>query len=141
MGGNPFMLPGSASLRRGPNGASAAERASRLDDSLMSSDTDDEDEDSSSFLPAGGASIHELFRQLGAPFGAHRHPAGIVVGSAPHGLRMGTMPVFESPAAVARSYASNVGDRTAGRATNPLEIDDDSDDEDDIEVVQVTRPL
>lgn len=38
-----------------------------------------------------------------------------------------------------RSYASNMNDSTAGNgAENPLEIDDDSDEE--VEVVQVTRP-
>jgi Ring finger domain len=126
MGGNPFMLPGSAPRRlaRAPN---ANPRQAR-EDALFSSDTDDDDE--ASFLR--GSSFHELFR-AGGPFGP-RVLAGLAHQPNPP-------PIFgqATRAAAGRSYASNVGDRTAGRATNPLEIEDDSEEE--IEVVQVTRTL
>jgi Ring finger domain len=134
MGGNPFMLPGSAALR----GASAG-RANAAEDALFSSDTDEDDE--SSFLPTGGSSFHPSFNELfgaGGPFGP-RAP-GIVAGGGFHNMRPMSLAAFGQPnQSPGRSYASNVGDRTAGRATNPLEIDDDSEEE--IEVVQVTRRL
>lgn len=49
-------------------------------------------------------------------------------------------PVSFTTHITSRSYASNVNDRSAGNgAENPLEIEDDSDDE-EVEVVQVMRP-
>lgn len=39
-----------------------------------------------------------------------------------------------------RSYAVNAADQSAGNANNPLQIDD-SDDEDDVQVLQVSRTL
>lgn len=136
-GTNPFaaVLPGGATLRgnRAP-GAAAAERAHAMEDSLFSSDTDD-DEDQS-FLPGGGAAgFADLFRAM--PL-SNRNP-GILVGG-PLGHRGISMTSFDPP--TGRSYASNSSDRNAGRHEgNPLEIEDDSEDEEDIEVVQVTRPV
>lgn len=136
MGGNPFMLPGSAALRNNrSSAAAAAARASSLEDSLLSSDTDD-DEDTNSFLPAGNAppSFADLFRPV--PLGGGRGP-GFIVETGLRGLRPVGVPGYEPSG---RSYASNVSDRNAGRqAENPLEIDDDSDDDEEVEVVQVTR--
>lgn len=134
MGGpNPFatVLPGGAALRNSrAAGAAAAARAHAMEDSLFSSDTDDDEEPS--FLPGGAAAgFADLFRAI------PRNP-GILVGG-PLGRGM-SMTSFDPP--TGRSYASNSGDRTAGRNVgNPLEIEDDSEDEEDIEVVQVTRPV
>lgn len=55
-----------------------------------------------------------------------------------HNVMSVVRPVVTSQVSASRSYASNIEDRSAGdRAENPLEIEDDSDEDDDIEVVQV----
>lgn len=120
--GNPFaVLPGAA--RR------AAAGGTSLEDSLFSSDTDDEE---GSFMP-GASSFAEFFRSV------PRAP-GIIV-STGLGGRHGINVTLGGDPPTGRSYASNGGDSNAGRqAENPLEIEDDSDEE-DIEVVQVTRPI
>jgi hypothetical protein len=49
-------------------------------------------------------------------------------------------PVSFTTHITSRSYASNVNDRSAGNGVeNPLEIEDDSDDE-EVEVVEVMSP-
>ena len=105
---------------RGPSafrGRSASRTLSAAEDSLHSSDTDDDDNP----FPA-------LFRAL--------HARNHVMGGAMQMVR----PVSFTTHLTTRSYASNINDRNAGNvAENPLEIDDDSDDE-EIEVVQVMRP-
>lgn len=140
MGAAPFMMPGSSSLRSGrAAGAAAAARANALEDSLFSSDTDDDD-DSASFLPQ--PSFADLFRAVPIAAARRSGPPGsgaVIVGSGLQGLRGVSLPAFDPP--TGRSYASNVSDRNAGRgAENPLEIEDDSEDE-EVEVVQVTRTL
>lgn len=136
---------------RGAAAGTAAARAASLEDSLFSSDTDDEDE-TPSFLPTGASgpsvSISDLFRSMPLRSRTGAGPPGIVVGGG-YGVHPIGFPMFGHPPPTttagrhSRSYASNGGDQTAGRqAENPLEIDDDSDDdEDDVEVVQVRRPI
>lgn len=54
------------------------------------------------------------------------------------GVMQVVRPLTVTSRAASRSYASNINDRTAGNgAENPLEIDDDSDDDDTVEVVGV----
>lgn len=130
--GNPFLM---APQRNATAGTAATMAAHAMDASLFS-DSDDED-DSATFLqaPRGGIphapSIADLFRSTrtngGFNFGGH------------HGLHaMGLSGGFDPPPG--RSYASNASDRNAGRgAENPLEIDD-SDDDDDVEIVRIQRP-
>lgn len=123
-GSSPFAMIPSAARR------AAAAGSTSLEDSLFSSDTDDDEDEASSYMP-GGASFADFFRSV------PRGP-GIIV-STGFGGRHGISMTLDPP--TGRSYASNSGDRNAGRQANPLEIEDDSDDEEDVEVVQVTRPV
>ena len=116
VGGGFLEVPTPATLRF--SGRAAAATAG--EDTLLGSDADDEEN------PFSG-----LFRAI--------HGRSVVMGSQMSVMR----PVsFTRNATVAtRSYATNMNDRNAGNgAENPLEIEDSDSDDEEIEVVQVTRP-
>jgi len=119
-----------------------AERQAAAEDNVFSTDTDDETDSgffSGSVQSTPTVAFSELIR-------AFPRSGGFVMGGATTSgngrvqlLRPMSFTHF-SPAS-ARSYASNVNDQSAGLgAENPLEIDD-SDDEGEVEVIQVTRPV
>jgi hypothetical protein len=97
----------------GPRPIVFGSRSSFFEDSMMSSD----DEDSFSGL------INQMRRVHSRSVRAAAH----------------NVPRFASPGALARSFAVNVGESSAGNAQNPLEIQDDSDDE--VEVVEVVTSV
>lgn len=94
-------------------------RAAAAEDSLLASTSDGDDDEN----PFTG-----LFRAI--------HGRSVVMGGHMSVMR----PVSFSSHVTTRSYAINMNDRNAGNgAENPLEIESDSDEE-EVEVVQVTRP-
>merc|ERR1712176_1365230 len=99
---------------------------------------DTEDEEAVGYLGGVNPSFSDLIRAI-------PRSNGFVMGGAPVGNN-GRVQVlrpmsFSQYPTTSRSYASNVSDQSAGlEAENPLEIDD-SDDEGEVEVIQVTRPV
>jgi len=142
--GNPFFQisagrqPSPFSPRRTRPNEQSAGRTATLDDSPFSVDT--EDEEAVGYL--GGvnppvSTFSELIRAI-------PRSSGFVMGGAPvasNGRVQVLRPMSFSHYPTSRSYATNVSDQSAGlEAENPLEIDD-TDDEGEVEVIQVTRPV
>jgi hypothetical protein len=115
-----FEITGGAHAPASFRGRAVARAVHSAGGSLANASTEGDDEENS---------FHGLFRSA--------HGRSLIMGG---GLSV-VRPISFNPSAAAasRSYATNVSDSTAGiGAENPLEIEDDSDEE--VEVVQVTRP-
>ena len=124
-----------------PFGGGAARGFTMMDPS----DSDEEIPDLMSFFlrapipPRSMRSQRRVHVATPPPPHHHRHP--YLAAAAAAGRDVQTPLPIPNPFAAARSYATNVADNTAGRVPeNPLEIADDSDEDSEVEVVQVTRP-
>jgi hypothetical protein len=116
-----------------------------LEDNLF--DSDDEDDESYVNVPNF---MNVIMRSTLASAMAGRHRGGSNGPGVSTSMHSGTpvnlnallsgMPMAAAAAAPARSHATNAAQAGAGNAAeNPLEIGDDSEDDDVVEVVQVSR--